>query len=827
MIKDFPEERFLSTEEVIGKLETLACQTTTGDPKITEIMNRSIREQRVSGIGRSPEVILKEQIKRLARLSSSSSAQVKDFFIVNFLSSYASFFHSKSETAQIQWIKSSPANSPLIGFFKALRVLNSNNQVDSKIPVNELSEIIETSLDLLKRLLEKERIFIGDLVFNFDDLPELDQQLKKSAYNKMVKYVINMLKKQPSDQLALRLKELIEEESSVDLKITASTEALKENPDSCFFTIINQLFSNSSSIENCSKELFLEQSPLLTRLGVKCYADISILHQWRSKEAFHKEVEKAIYSQYKEKIHKLNLHFLLDFDSQLTSSNPKKSFEEILKQTRDCICNAEILFKEQKELRGILDGDFCETPLQARVDSLHENLFSSFIQKKEKADQSCYEKFAQFHFFFISIYETLLEKIPTSTLNCLYEEFAKLAYQDNNVPALYLTVHSLTYQNYQRALETVEESYLKELLVKKDEELTFQDLNTKEKMQKTLEFLLLPIFNPISKDLIQSLKWNFKQHNTPGVFLKGLTPVISCAPVEEEVVSRFVKKHLNKDKSEYKIYKDQLQEFTEFLQKEEGSPFYLFLQSRQFFTSLAEGECPSNSLQKLYKYQEIFKELTISKFTKLNGRTSFNSNSILDINNFAKQISLDYFLARLQRLTPKSQQKIVEEFWEIDENKDLSISEKMTQTQELLERQIVHEKSKFLKSILTGAFIAIDDEPIIQRAFHWKVPGNPNSIILKILRGIGIENVHQDSTDDSFFEKKKIIKLIKNFFCRRISGDIDLISEIDSVSDQDLEALEVSLQKVISKHMDSPVRLTDIMNLIVSDLEEVRKSPRI
>ena len=87
--------------------------------------------------------------------------------------------------------------------------------------------------------------------------------------------------------------------------------------------------------------------------------------------------------------------------------------------------------------------------------------------------------------------------------------------------------------------------------------------------------------------------------------------------------------------------------------------------------------------------------------------------------------------------------------------------------------------------------------------------------------------MHQDSTDDSFFEKKKIIKLIKNFFCRRISGDIDLISEIDSVSDQDLEALEVSLQKVISKHMDSPVRLTDIMNLIVSDLEEVRKSPRI
>jgi hypothetical protein len=759
--------------------------------KVATIARDSLKTPTIEkGLSQSnKESIIKESVRNLRGKSSSGVSQVNKVFADLFLSKNVSLvLGNQTSSSGVQWLDSfHDIDSPLLAFFRKLGLITKANKVDSSFSTGENNQLLEESLDILREFLKNEARWSIGIDFAYDDLSKLNEQLIEVSYRKFADFLRCALERNPEDELMLQLGIVVSGDRSTHEKIKQCKELFKGQNEHVLFDILDHIFLGTSLVSAKRFEEFGEMSPLLKTLGIRYDESAPILSQSRIRNAFFRQVNKIIYSQYKAKIQELSHNDLLRLDIRLKLDNPGITAEELLQKTKKHVVG--LSSEGMREINDILEGKSSLGIIEKFIDDLHQEVLFPICQIKEGVLLSCYEKFAQVHFFNSCIYKSTLEEISKVGLHPIYREFARASYLDSSNSSLKWIVNTVMYQSYQNHLKQLGNTSLKDELIKRDKELNDLGLDIEMKVQRTRFILSQKEFASLAPLLLPTLHSNFKIGNLPKFISKGLVPKNSQE--SRERLDRFARDVLHKDTATTPDHNTAWEAIKTYLSREKESPFWHFLESRGFFEENTQADSLFNRLLKLNVYEDLFKGF-------LHGLTSsFKPQSLSEVNDFAKEFALDAMIKHLKELTPTLKDTVHEEFYKIKNDQNLSINEKIFQSQSLL-KTLNHRESPVLKSLLSGSFIGATG---FESLFAFPKFKKSDWVFPAIFREIGVVNQSELSLDDNYFERLDFIEDLKNFIHAFAKVDQKLADELASIEIEDLPSLERVFQTVINRYI--------------------------
>jgi hypothetical protein len=256
----------------------------------------------------------------------------------------------------------------------------------------------------------------------------------------------------------------------------------------------------------------------------------------------------------------------------------------------------------------------------------------------------------------------------------------------------------------------------------------------------------------------------------------------------EGEVARFVSKYLGTSEGSYLEYLNLWEIERKNLSNEQGSPFWLFLKSRDFFESKSQKMRLDSKLGRFVAYQTLFHILTSVAAHQFGMPLDTKQGNLAGISDFARRVGLSYVVKDLSRSKYPIGPDILAQICRIHDDPNMPVKEKILQVQGLIS-EADHPATESFLWTLEGRFISETSEldPVIKGTFSLKGDIGGNPFIQTFIKEMGIQDRRASSYDENYFEKVEAFVKFKRYLLAQKSFDPAFIDQLKQIKDYEVE----------------------------------------
>ncbi len=287
------------------------------------------------------------------------------------------------------------------------------------------------------------------------------------------------------------------------------------------------------------------------------------------------------------------------------------------------------------------------------------------------------------------------------------------------------------------------------------------------------------------------------------------------AAANKEAVDSFALVHLGKSKALYPSLLHAWNKKMDGLWNDKASPFYVFLESRGFFSESSQEMCLSLKVSRFMMYQALFCILINVAAEKLGISVAVEGNESSATSDCARRVTFACFLQAASHMGSG--------FLAQMNSLGGSSKEKIEQAKSILSK-MDHPDKEALLMILTGSFIGdYEVEPVVREAFSCDEEVIANPVIKAFIKAMNIEDRAEASYDENYFEQGEAFIKFKNYLIERVRGDPKFTGQLKQLKDYELTAF-ADLLSTKSKAIEW---IRDMQNQINDDAKWLKEKARI
>jgi hypothetical protein len=252
------------------------------------------------------------------------------------------------------------------------------------------------------------------------------------------------------------------------------------------------------------------------------------------------------------------------------------------------------------------------------------------------------------------------------------------------------------------------------------------------------------------------------------------------------------------------------------LRDDKTSPFYLFLESRGFFSKSSQEMGLSLKVSRLISYQALFDVLTNLPAKKLGLSFGDQSNHTSATSERARCLAFACFKEALLHVKPALERRFLHQIASLQG----SAKEKILQAESLLTK-LDHPDKESLLMIVTGSFIGDKNlEPVIQSSFSFDEEVTENPVIKAFVSAMNIQDRRGASYDENYFERGEAFVKFKNYLIEHVRDDQQFVQQLKQLKDSELEQFATTL---LLKQSQAKEWIKGMQKLIDQQVEWLKK----